>query len=107
MIIRAFHWINHKLPSRAKDCRGRPPLVAHPEALQPRRPYAPEREAELFSMQRVYAYLAERHWWRAVSKVGQISLGGQRYGVGIQYTRQDVRITFDLETAEFIVWNSQ
>lgn len=101
-----LHWINHKLPSRAKDCRGRPPLVAHPEALQPRRPYAPEREVELFSMQRVYAYLAERHWWRAVSKVGQISLGGQRYGVGIQYARQDVRITFDLETAEFIVWNS-
>jgi hypothetical protein len=38
--------------------------------------------------------------------VGQISLGGQRYGVGIQYARQDVRITFDLETAEFIVRNS-
>jgi hypothetical protein len=101
-----LRWINHKLPSRAKDCRGRPPLVAHPEALQPRRPYAPEWEVELFSMQRVYAYLAERHWWRAVSKVGQISLGGQRYGVGIQYARQDVRLTFDLETAEFIVWNS-
>ena len=102
---RELEWMNEKLSSRAKDCAGRPPLVAHPEAREPRRPYHPERELELFSMQRVYCFLAERYWWRRVSAVGQITLGGQRYYVGRPYKGQDVRITFDPQTVEFVVWD--
>jgi hypothetical protein len=99
-------WINHKLPSRAKDCQGRPPLEAHPEASSPRRPYTPQREWELFSMQRVYRFLAQRFWWRWVSAVGQIALGGQRYYVGRKHAATDVRITFDPDTVEFVAWNT-
>ena len=54
-------------------------------------------------MERVYQYLATQHWWRRVSQVGQISLGGQRYGVGMAYAGQDVKATFDAEEAKFVV----
>ena len=41
---RERHTYNQYFPSRASDCAGRPPLVAHPELLHPRRPYQPERD---------------------------------------------------------------
>jgi hypothetical protein len=47
---------NQHFASRASNCAGRPPLVAHAELLQPRRPYRPEWERALFDMQRVYRY---------------------------------------------------
>ncbi|MBS1254044.1 MAG: hypothetical protein MAG451_03100 [Anaerolineales bacterium] len=96
-------WMNRKLPSRGRDCNGRPPLTAYPEAETPRRTYTPDREVELFSMERVYQYLATQHWWRRVTEVGQMSLGSQRYGIGRAYANQDVKVTFDPEHAEFVV----
>lgn len=98
--------MNRKLPSRGRDCNGRSPLQAYPEAENPRRPYSPEKELEIFSLERVYRYLAEQHWWRRVSTVGQISLGGHVYGVGRSHARQDVRITFDADAVEFVVEDS-
>lgn len=98
-----LYWMNHKLPSRGRACAGRPPLVAYPEAKTPRRIFTPDQELELFSIERVYEYLATQHWWRRVSQVGQISLGGQYYGVGMAYAGQDVKVTFDAEKAEFVV----
>jgi transposase len=100
-------WMNRRLPSRGRNCHGCPPLEAYPEAENPRRPYTPEKELEIFSMERVYRYLAAQHWWRRVSMVGQISLGGYRYSVGRPYANQDVRVTFDAEAAEFVVEDSQ
>jgi len=100
-------WMNRRLPSRGRGCGGRPPLEAYPEAKKPRRPYTPEKELEIFSLRRVYRYLAHQHWWRRVSKVGQINLGGYRYGIGIAHAHQDVRITFDEDAAEFVVEDSQ
>jgi hypothetical protein len=102
-----LNWINEKLPSRGRDCNGRPPLDAYPQARKPRRSYTPEKELEIFSMRRVYSFLASQHWWRRVSQVGQISLGGYRYSVGTTYAYQDVRLTFNADTVEFIVEDSQ
>jgi len=99
-------WINRELPSRGRDCNGRPPLEAYPEADKPRRRYTPENELEIFSLERVYGYLADQHWWRRVSEVGQISIGGHRYGVGTSYANQDVRVTFDASIAQFVVEDS-
>lgn len=101
-----LEWINARLPSRGRACNGRPPLVAYPDAEYPRRTYKCKQEFPLFSMQRVYHYLADRYWWRRVNRVGQISLGGQRYSVGSGYAREDVKITFDAEAAEFVVHNT-
>lgn len=100
-------WINHRLPSRGRACHNRPPLEAYPQAQTPRRPYTPDKEPELFSMARVYQFLAGQHWWRKVSQVGQFTIAGQRYGIGMAHANQDVRVTFDPNTIEFVVEDSQ
>ncbi len=99
--------MNRKLPSRGRDYQGRPPLVVYPEAKTPRRLYVPDQELALFSLPRVYQYLAAQHWWRRVSQVGQISLGGQRYGLGITYAGQDIKVTFDAQTTQFLIQDAQ
>jgi len=96
-------WINQKLPSRGRACDSRSPLEAYPQAKQARRPYTPERELEIFSMDRAYEFLAGQHWWRKVSQVGQFSINGQRCGIGTAYAGQDVRVSFDPDTIEFVV----
>jgi len=50
---------NHQFPSQASDCAGRPPVVAHPELLTPRRYYQPELELALFDLQRVYSITSQ------------------------------------------------
>lgn len=99
--------MNQQLPSRGRACHGRPPLEAYPAAKHPRRTYSTERELTLFSIQRVYEFLAGQHWWRKVTQVGQFDLGGHRYGVGIAYAHQDIRVTFDATTRQFIVQDAQ
>lgn len=89
--------------SRASDCRGRPPLLAHPELLRPRRPYRVEWERALFDQQRVYAYLASIPLNRKVSKTGQIQLGGQARSVGRAYAAQTVTVQCDPHTREWVV----
>ena len=67
--------ISSKLPSRAEGCGGLPPIAAHPELLQPRRPFQSEHELASFDLKRVDAYLAALTWQRKVGKTGQITLG--------------------------------
>jgi hypothetical protein len=97
-----WHELNAECPSRAKGCNGQSPLVAHPELLTPRRPYCPEWELDLFDLKRVDKYLADRAWTRTVSEVGQVSLGGHRYGLGKTWAEQTVSISFDPEQRQFV-----
>jgi transposase-like protein len=97
-----WHELNAECPSRAKGCGGQPPLVAHPELLIPRRPYQPEWEAALLNLTRVEAYLAQQTWLRIVSQVGQVSLGGYRYGLGVAWAGQTVSIHFQEEAHQFV-----
>ena len=73
---------NHDFPCRASDCAGRPPVVAHPELLQPRRPYQPAWELALFDLQGVYDFLAGFVFERQVSATGVVSLGRCLYSIG-------------------------
>ena len=57
-------------------------------------------------MQRVYDYLSHQFWWRRVSQNGQVSLGGQRYGIGTTHAGQDIRIEFDADLVRFVAHNS-
>jgi transposase-like protein len=98
---RAQH--NHFLPSRASDCAGRPPLVAHPALLQPRRRYRPEWERVLFDEQRVYAYLASIALTRRVSSVGQIQIGAHVHSVGRVRAGQTVAVVCDAATHTWVV----
>ena len=94
--------LNTECPSRAKGCHGKPPLVAHPELLIPRRPYRPEWELDLFDLKRVDDYLATLTWTRKVSEVGQASLGNHRYGLGMSWAGQTVSISFDAKRRQFV-----
>jgi hypothetical protein len=97
-----WHELNAECPSRAKGCHGKPPLVAHPELLIPRRPYRPEWELDLFDLKRVDDYLATLTWTRTVSKVGQVSLGSHRYGLGTPWAGQTVSVSFDAKRRQFV-----
>jgi hypothetical protein len=97
-----WHELNAECPSRAKGCHGKPPLVAHPELLVPRRPYQPEWELELFDLKRMDDYLAKQTWTRTVSQVGQVSLGSHRYGLGVAWAGQTVTVRFDPEQRQFV-----
>lgn len=77
----------HEFPCHASDCHGRPPLIAHPELLRPRHFYQPELEPLLFSMQRVYNFLATYTFERKVSTSGCVSLTHQ-VSIGRQLARQ-------------------
>ena len=97
-----WHELNWECPSRARGCHGQPPVVAHPELLQPRREYRPEWEARLFDLARVRTYLAGRHWVRAVSGRGQVRLGNYCYTLGLAWRQQTVSIQFDPSQHDFI-----
>ena len=86
---------NHFFPSRASDCNRHPPLLAHPQLLQPRRPYQPEWEQALFDMQRVYHYLATFSLPRKVNSSGQVSLKGRLYSIGRQHANKEILVCFD------------
>ena len=96
-----------ELPSQAAGCHGLPPALAHPELLQPTRPFQPEQEWAQFDLQRVYAYLAQLTWQRKSSKTGQIFLGDQRYYVGRAYARRTITIRFDPEHHNLILLDQQ
>ena len=85
------------LPSRAEGCAGRTPIEAHPELLEPRRPFRAEHELTHFDLKRVDAFLSTFTWTRLVGKNGQICIGGhhQYYSVGKTYARQHVIVRFD------------
>lgn len=95
--------LTERIPSRAKACRGKIPIQAHPEALMPKRVYRREQEDQLFDMQKVFQYMAGGTWIRSASTKGQFHFNDRVYSVGTQHGAQFVKITFDLETKQFIV----
>jgi hypothetical protein len=95
--------LNERIPSRAKACQGQIPIVAHPEARTPRRPYRRSQEARLFCMERVYAYLAQGRWVRRASTHGQFKFADFVWNAGRRFENHSVVITFTADTHEFVV----
>jgi transposase InsO family protein len=93
---------NAWFPSRASDCAGRPPLVAHPEVRHARRPFRVEWERRLFDEQRVYSHLASVTLQRKVSTNGRISLGRRLFQVGRRWAGQMVDVRCDPLTREWV-----
>lgn len=96
---------NERFPSRASDCEGRPPLIAHPELLLQPRPYQLDREYDLFNLQYVADQLATSLLERKVSVSGQVSLGGTYYYLGSQYKGLTVQVQFDAVTHQWLFTN--
>jgi len=105
ILDQAVHELNFELSSRAEGCRGRPPVIAHPELLRPRRPYQPEHELALFDLKRVDTYLASFTWQRKVGKAGQTEVGRHRYSVGRAYSHHSVLIRFDPTDRYFVFYD--
>ena len=105
ILDQAVYELNFELSSRAEGCRGRPPVAAHPELLQPRRPFQPQHELALFDLKRVDTYLASFTWQRKVGKTGQIEVGRHRYSVGRAYNRRSVLIRFDPADRHFVFYD--
>lgn len=93
-------FLNQHLPCETLD--NLPPLVAHPEACTPRRPYRPEWEPDQLDLARVYAYLGQCRWFRRLSNVGTASLGGHTYTLGRQWYACEAEVTFDPEERCFV-----
>jgi hypothetical protein len=92
-LVQRRQFLNQRLPC---ECLGEvPPLVAYPQARTPRREYRPEWEAQALDLSRIYAYLTRGRWFRLVSSIGTVTLGGQVYGLGRAWAKQQVEITFD------------
>lgn len=106
ILDQAVHELNWELPSRAKGCRGRPPVEAHPELLQPRRPFQAEHELALFDLNRVDAYLTTFTWERKASGTGQIYLGARRYTVGSSHARHQVLIRFSAKDRHVVFYDA-
>lgn len=98
--------LNHRYPSRAKGCGGKPPLSAHPELLSPRREYLPQQEEWRFDPNQVDALLSGYKVLRKVGKTGQITIRGEdeRYCVGRQWARKFVEIHFDPASREYVAY---
>lgn len=105
ILDQAVYELTYELSSRAKGCAGLPPIVAHPELLQPRHPYQQHHELALFDLNRVDAYLATFTWQRTVGKTGQIEIGRHRYSVGRPYARRQVVVRFDPALRHFVFYD--
>lgn len=80
---------NHCFPARAAGCQRQPPLQAHPQLLQPRRPYSFDQELALFDLQRVFDFLAVFTFRRKVHQTtAHISLDAYFYCLSRTLMRQ-------------------
>lgn len=108
VLDQSLHELNQEVPSRAHGCHGQPPLHAHPELLQPRRPFSADLELDYFALARVDAYMATFTWPRKVGKKGQINLGSRqhKYSVGQAYAGQQVIARFDSTDRHMVFYDS-
>ena len=106
LLDQAVEELASQLPSRASGCGGQPPLRAHPQIGQPRRPFAPAYEHAHFDLARVDAYLASLCLKRKVDKQGRVTLGGrhERYRVGAAYAHQTLSVRFDPTDRHFVFY---
>lgn len=109
ILDQAVHEMAFELPSRAEGCNGNPPVAAHPELLQPRRPFRADLELSLFDLKKVDAYLATLAWKRKVGKTGQVTLGGRHrhYSVGRTHAGKQIQVQFDPADRHFVFYAGQ
>lgn len=97
-------FLNFELPNASLG--EKPPLEAFPQAQIPKRIYHLSWEKDMLDLNRLYTYLAKGRWFRKVSKDGTLSLGAQIYYLSRQYAREQVEITFDVESASFLFYST-
>ena len=81
-----------RLPTRV--CQGLSRADYYPGLFRNARRYDPTD----FDRQRIYAYLAQGKWYRKVSTVGQLSMFGKTYQVGLPHKSKTFTATLEMET---------
>ncbi len=109
ILEQAVDELAYRLSARAAGCHGLPPVQAHPDLLQPRRPFQPAHELIQFDLARVEAWLATLTWERQVGTTGQICLGGHHhtYSVGRAYAGQRIQVRFDPADRHFVFYQRE
>jgi transposase InsO family protein len=101
------HFRNRFVPSRSVRCQGQTPWATAQHLQCQAGTYTPEREAELFEVQRIYDKLASLRWQRTVDDWGYLTLGHYKDYVGRTARRQAVYLHFDRTTLEVVVDTGQ
>ena len=94
--------LNNHIPC---DTTGKPPLVAFPQAKHSGRYFNPITEKDAFDTKRVGQYLHLKEWFRKVSEVKTISLGGQIYYIAKAKPKTEVKIIFDNPSKNLIFYD--
>ena len=105
------HQLSHELARFATLQReryplsdGTPRLVRFPELSACPRPYSPADEQQLWSIQRVWDYLATFRFYRKVERNGRITLLHGEYSVGRAYQRRTLAVQLDPQAQEWVVY---
>ena len=77
-------------------------LAYYPGLAHTGRPYSTELEAALWDWRRVTAHLSGYVGARRVNKNGDVSIYDRAYYVGVRFQGQEVYVTFDPETIEWV-----
>ena len=94
-------FLNEKFP--CASLQDRAPLIAYPQARLPKRPYRPEYETDLIDLQHIYDYLSQGQWFRKISAVGSISIGGHIYHLGYDWRPdQHAEVTFEPAESAYV-----
>lgn len=96
-------WAIYMQRERYPAIDGQSRLLTYPDLLHNPRQYCQSNEAQLWDIQRVDEFIANRIWTRRVDKVGRISLFSTAYSVGRVFAGSDVMIHFDVDTREWII----
>lgn len=89
------------LPSRNPKCKNQPPMVALPELKHSTRYFDPQKETQIFDMNKVYQYLSQWTWKRQIDTHGRISLGGNQRAISKDHIGQIVKVLFVPSTGLF------
>jgi hypothetical protein len=103
---RRLRWIETVQRERYPIAGSGSRLAAFPTLAGGGRPYETIREADLWNLGRVDAYLSQGVWRRRVDKTGRITLYNWAYGVGRRYARQEVLVRFAPQTHEWVVYDA-
>ena len=83
--------------------QGQSRMTVYPQLKQPLHLYDPSQEAQRWSLEAVFQYMARYVFTRTVEKNGRIRLMTAEYSVGRPYRAQKVTVYLDATTRQWIV----
>lgn len=95
--------LNKTLPNRSLGYKA--PYQVFPQDIHSGRHYSVETEKKLLNPKLIYPFLSTGIWYRKVSSVKMVSLGGIRYYLKNAIPKTELQITFDLQTEQFVFRN--